>query len=119
MQRRADSLVADNEVFIEVGNDQIAASLSIPVAASGLVLFAHGSGSSRFSPRNRWVADFLNDAGYATLLADLLTSHEAEIDQGTAEFRFDIELLAERLVLATDHCLGVASVKNLPFGYFG
>ncbi len=71
--------------------------LSVPTAARGVVLFAHGSGSSRHSPRNRYVADILNESGLATLLIDLLTEDEQEVDLQTAHLRFDIPLLARRL----------------------
>ena len=74
----------------------------VPEGAEGLVVFAHGSGSSRHSPRNRYVAGIFQQGGYATLLLDLLTAAEEQIDQDTAHLRFDISLLAERLVEATD-----------------
>ena len=86
---------------IPVGPATLDADLSLPAAASGLVLFAHGSGSSRFSPRNRHVARLLNEAGLATVLADLLTPAEEAVDERTRHLRFDIGLLAERLVGAT------------------
>jgi len=98
------------------------ADLNLPSAASGLVLFAHGSGSSRFSPRNRFVAQLLGKAGLATVLADLLTSEKAAIDERTRHLRFDIDLLAQRLIAATDW-LGRQSeasrLPGLPIGYFG
>ena len=90
-----------NEVHIPAGRAILAGNLSIPVNAAALVLFAHGSGSSRHSPRNQFVARTLNDAGLATLLFDLLTPEEELVDTRTAELRFDIDLLAERLVQAT------------------
>jgi putative phosphoribosyl transferase len=92
--------------------------LGIPPAATGVVVFAHGSGSGRLSPRNRFVARVLNEAGLATLLLDLLTVDEEAVDDRTAELRFDIGLLAERVVLATDW-LAKAEVAALPVGYFG
>ena len=76
-------------------------NLAIPARTSGVVLFAHGSGSSRYSPRNRFVAASLQNAGFATLLLDLLTAEEEALDDQTGELRFDIELLAGRLVGAT------------------
>jgi pimeloyl-ACP methyl ester carboxylesterase len=91
----------------------------VPSAAVGLVLFAHGSGSSRRSPRNQAVAGALNARGLATLLFDLLTPDEEVIDEVTRQFRFDIELLADRLVTATDWCLVQDRVADLPLGYFG
>jgi len=84
-----------------------------------LVLFAHGSGSSRHSPRNRFVADALNNVNIATLLLDLLTAEEDRVDRETAELRFDIGLLTRRLVSATQWARQNASFASLPFGYFG
>ncbi len=112
-------LKEEQELVIAVGEESIAGSLVMPPSAVGLVLFAHGSGSSRFSPRNRFVSDFLNDAGLATLLLDLLTPREARIDAYTTQFRFDIELLASRLVTATRRCMEIEELQNLPYGYFG
>jgi putative phosphoribosyl transferase len=83
---------------IPVGPATLDADLSRPAGARGLVLFAHGSGSSRFSPRNRHVARALNEAGLATVLADLLTPQEEAVDEQTRHLRFDIGMLAERLV---------------------
>ena len=83
------------------------------------MLFAHGSGSSRLSPRNRHVAHILNDAWLATLLVDLLTEDEETIDLRTAHLRFDIGLLAERLVGATDWLTRQPDTRHLPIGYFG
>jgi dienelactone hydrolase len=90
-----------------------------PEGAEGLVLFAHGSGSSRHSPRNRYVAHVLNEARLATLLMDLLTPEEEAVDRRTAHLRFDIGLLAERLVDTTDWVKGQAGLRDLPVGYFG
>src|SRR2546430_15614101 len=87
-----------NEVQIQAGRAVLSGNLTIPENATGLVLFAHGSGSSRHSPRNQFVAHTLNDAGLATLLFDLLTPKEEAIDLHTREHRFNIALLAERLV---------------------
>ncbi len=89
-----------------------------PDNAKGIVMFAHGSGSSRFSPRNNYVADFLNQAGFATLLLDLLTEEEEKIDESTREFRFNLPLLSYRLSQATDW-LDQNLANNLPIGYFG
>jgi putative phosphoribosyl transferase len=94
-------------------------SLVVPGGAFGLVLFAHGSGSSRFSPRNRYVAGVLEDAGLATLLVDLLTREEEEIDVRTRELRFDIELLARRLLAAAAWAGGDERTRALPLGLFG
>jgi pimeloyl-ACP methyl ester carboxylesterase len=93
--------------------------LTVPPEATGVVLFAHGSGSSRYSPRNRFVASSLNEMGLATLLFDLLTLDEEERDAITGEFRFDIALLAERLEFATAWALHEPPLSHLPIGYFG
>jgi dienelactone hydrolase len=95
------------------------ANLAIPRGARGVVLFAHGSGSSRFSPRNRAVAADLNDSGIATLLVDLLTEEEEAVDSVTAHLRFDIGLLAKRLIHATDWLLTAPEMRGLRIGYFG
>ena len=94
-------------------------NLTIPKGAEGIVVFAHGSGSSRHSPRNQYVAKVLNDAGLATLLTDLLTSQEEEVDVVTREFRFNIELLAKRLIAVTDWLIQNPETKGLIVGYFG
>lgn len=93
--------------------------LSLPAGARGIVLFAHGSGSSRHSSRNRFVAHELNRAGLATLLLDLLTAEEEQVDAQTAELRFDIGLLAERLASATDWVAQQDDTGTLRVGYFG
>ncbi|MGZ8184160.1 MAG: dienelactone hydrolase family protein [Methylobacter sp.] len=93
--------------------------LTVPEHAKGLVVFAHGSGSSRFSRRNRFVAEILNDAGIATLLFDLLTPNEEDIDQRSREFRFDIDLLTDRLVGVIDWVSGETATAALPLGLFG
>jgi putative phosphoribosyl transferase len=97
----------------------IEGDLTIPPKAKAVVAFAHGSGSSRFSPRNQYVAKVFNQAGLATLLIDLLTSEEETIDVETAEFRFNIGLLAERLISATEWLKFDAQTKDLAYGYFG
>lgn len=107
------------EVRIKAGKVTLNASLSIPEGAQCLVIFAHGSGSSRFSPRNNYVAELLQKQGLATLLMDLLTEDEEKIDVHTREFRFDIPLLAERLVGATEWLKKNPETKNLHLGYFG
>lgn len=93
--------------------------LSLPAAAQGCVLFAHGSGSSRHSPRNQFVASELQKANMATLLFDLLTGEEEQLDLRTGHLRFNIELLAERLVAATDWLQAQPAYQQLPLGYFG
>src|SRR5215216_1409915 len=108
-----------NEVQIHAGRAILSGNLTIPENAVALVLFAHGSGSSRHSPRNQFVARTLNNAGLATLLFDLLTPNEERIDFYTAEFRFNIELLAERLSNATTWTRAQANTRDLGIGYFG
>jgi dienelactone hydrolase len=110
-----------NEQVVHVPVEQatLEGNLSLPSDASGLVLFAHGSGSSRHSPRNRYVARRLNDAKLATLLVDLLTAEEEQIDHVTAELRFDIGLLADRLVGVTDWLGASKDASALRLGYFG
>lgn len=106
-------------VQIRVGEVSLAGDLSIPEGAQGLVLFAHGSGSSRLSPRNRFVAQMLQEGGLATLLFDLLTTAEEEIDMRTRHLRFDINLLASRLVAATGWVLQQPKTQSFKIGYFG
>ncbi len=107
------------DVRIPVAGVELAGMLEAPEAASGLVIFAHGSGSSRLSPRNRQVATALREAGMATLLFDLLTEAEETQDRYDAHLRFDVELLAERLWLATEWAIGHGDVRGQPIGYFG
>jgi dienelactone hydrolase len=92
----------EQSVRVPAGGATLEGNLAIPDGAAGVVLFAHGSGSSRHSPRNRYVAQVLQQAGLATLLVDLLTADEEQIDNRTGRLRFDIGLLASRLVSATD-----------------
>jgi putative phosphoribosyl transferase len=106
-------------VHIPAGEVMLEGDFSVPGDARGVVLFAHGSGSSRHSPRNRYVAQILRQAGLATLLFDLLTLDEESVDRRTAELRFDIELLARRLVHATDWVVRQPQVEKLKIGYFG
>ena len=93
--------------------------LTVPAEARGIIVFAHGSGSSRLSPRNRMVARHLQKAGFGTLLFDLLTVREERADNVTRVLRFDIEFLARRLDAATEWLLSQASAHDLPLGYFG
>lgn len=109
----------DHAILIPVGEVTIAGNLDIPAQATGVVIFAHGSGSSRFSPRNRFVASALSSAGLATLLLDLLTDEEDALDQHTGHLRFDIPLLATRLVGATDWLTQRPETRYLRIGYFG
>jgi dienelactone hydrolase len=111
--------IEHREVRIPAGAVTLDADLSLPAAARGVVLFAHGSGSSRFSPRNRHVARLLNEAGLATVLADLLTPAEERIDDRTRHLRFDIGLLGERLVAASDWLKAQDATAALPLGLFG
>jgi putative phosphoribosyl transferase len=97
----------------------LAGDLHVPDCASGLVLVAHGSGSSRFSPRNRFVADRIAGAGLGTLLFDLLTPDEESVDRYTAHMRSDVELLARRVVAATAWAVGQPATRDLRIGYFG
>jgi putative phosphoribosyl transferase len=108
-----------SEVQIHAGRAVLPGNLNIPENANALVLFAHGSGSSRHSPRNQFVARTLNDAGLATLLFDLLTQEEEAIDTQTRELRFNIHLLAERLVHATKWAKQQEETRDLRIGYFG
>lgn len=106
-----------SEITIPVEGDHTCATLSVPRHARGLVLFAHGSGSSRHSPRNRAIAAALEDGGLATLLVDLLTPEEDRFDQSTRELRFDIALLAARVLEAI--AWAEREAANLPLGLFG
>jgi putative phosphoribosyl transferase len=108
-----------NEVQIQAGRAVLPGNLQLPKGARALVLFAHGSGSSRHSPRNQFVARTLNDAGLATLLFDLLTRKEEAIDMQTRELRFNIHLLAERLVHATKWARQQPQTGDFRIGYFG
>jgi pimeloyl-ACP methyl ester carboxylesterase len=112
--------MSDSTIHLPVGEDvTLAADLAIPPRARGLVLFAHGSGSSRHSPRNRFVASVLQRAGLATLLLDLLTSDEERADATTGAFRFDVGLLARRLGAVTERMADEPELRHLPIGYFG
>jgi putative phosphoribosyl transferase len=109
----------ESEFRVPAGAVKLAGNLAIPVNACGLVVFAHGSGSSRFSPRNRFVADALQHSGLGTLLMDLLTNGEEHRDQLTGHLRFDIDLLAARLVDAFDWLADRTETSQLPIGCFG
>lgn len=114
-----NAVVTRSAVRIPAGPAMLDADLSIPEGAAGLVIFAHGSGSSRKSTRNRAVAESLHVAGLATLLLDLLTMEEEAVDRFTAEHRFDIPLLASRLVAALDWAVEAAETRALPIALFG
>jgi hypothetical protein len=109
----------ERQVKVPVGSVELEGNLGIPGGARGVVLFAHGSGSGRNSPRNRYVAGVLREAGLATLLMDLLTTDEEEADLRTGHLRFDIGLLAQRLAGATDWLTENPLTRNLRIGYFG
>ncbi len=109
----------EHEVRIPVGSATLEGNLGVPEDARGTVLFAHGSGSGRHSPRNRYVAEELHQAGLATLLIDLLTPEEEEIDLRKRHLRFDIGLLAARLIGATAWLKRDPNTRNPRLGYFG
>ncbi|HYM13524.1 MAG TPA: dienelactone hydrolase family protein [Bryobacterales bacterium] len=111
--------IARNTISVPVGSVTLEGALGVPPALKGVVVFAHGSGSSRHSPRNRYVAGFLNEHEFGTLLVDLLTVGEEQVDQYTAHLRFDIDLLAGRLVAITDWLAERPQVCGHAIGYFG
>ncbi len=104
---------------IDINGNSLQGILSVPKEAKGIVLFAHGSGSGRLSPRNQFVAKKLEEAGLATLLMDLLTEEEESIDERTRQFRFDIDLLADRLKGCVEWLKKQSDTKHLKVGYFG
>jgi pimeloyl-ACP methyl ester carboxylesterase len=106
-------------VAVPFDASSMAGDLTIPVRPAGVIVFAHGSGSSRHSPRNQFVARELNKAGFATLLIDLLTPGEEAIDDTTREFRFDVGLLADRLAAILDWLPKQRVLSALPVGLFG
>jgi putative phosphoribosyl transferase len=107
------------ELRIPVGGVQLAANLTVPAQPRGLVIFAHGSGSGRHSPRNQYVADVLHERHLATLLADLLTRDEGDVDRVIGHLRFNIPLLAGRLSGIAQWAWEEAQLRSLPCGYFG
>ena len=109
----------ERTVRVPAGQVALEGDLLLPAGARGMVLFAHGSGSSRHSPRNRRVARLLNEAALATLLVDLLTAEEEQADRRSGHLRFDIELLAERLVKAADWLGRQPETRELALGCFG
>lgn len=117
VDEKANLMQRDIEIPVDKGS--IKGTLTIPKKARGIIIFAHGSGSSRFSPRNQYVAKELQRGGFATLLLDLLTDKEEEEDVRTREHRFDIPLLTGRLTAATKWCQKDKSAGTLPIGYFG
>jgi dienelactone hydrolase len=119
MTKTVKRSVGERPVSIPAGTVTLQGDLTIPDGSRGMVLFAHGSGSSRHSPRNRHVAEVLREARLATLLMDLLTMDEEADDARTGHLRFDIGLLAGRLVAATDWLASGATTGHLALGYFG
>jgi dienelactone hydrolase len=119
MEKPIKANVGERPVRIPAGTVTLQGDLTRPDNCRGIVLFAHGSGSSRHSPRNRYVAGVLKEAGLATLLMDLLTVDEESVDARTGHLRFDIALLAERLVAATDWLTSGSTTSGLAIGYFG
>src|ERR1700726_4348482 len=111
--------IEERLVQVPAGAVTLEGNLTLPQDSQAVVLFAHGSGSSRHSPRNRYVARMLNEAKLATLLIDLLTLDEEVVDARTAQLRFDIGLLAERLVVGTDWLTQFPDTRQLRIGYFG
>jgi dienelactone hydrolase len=111
--------IVERSVVIDAGNVDLAGDLALPAHARGIVVFAHGSGSSRHSSRNRYVAGELREADLGTLLMDLLTAEEERVDAQTGHLRFDIELLAERLVGAIHWLETQPETRGLPVGLFG
>jgi dienelactone hydrolase len=106
-------------ISVSVTSAVLEGYLSLPTAATGAVVFAHGSGSSRHSPRNRYVADVLNEGGLGTLLIDLLNADEQEVDLQTSQLRFDIPFLASRLMAITQWLRNQPQLAGLKVGYFG
>ncbi len=115
----ASMTATERSVTVHAAAADLAGTLTRPNRCSGLVIFAHGSGSSRFSRRNRFVADQLVEAGLATLLFDLLTTEENQCDRGNAPLRFDIPLLSQRLEGAIHWARQQADLERLPVGLFG
>ena len=109
----------EQSLRVTTGNVTLEGNLGMPGGATGVVLFAHGSGSGRHSPRNRYVAERLRAAGLGTLLIDLLTESEERIDAHTAHLRFNIPLLADRLIGATGWLLTQFEMPHIPVGFFG
>jgi dienelactone hydrolase len=116
---RGHPTIHTRPVQVRAGAALIDGDLAVPPRALGLVVFAHGSGSSRFSRRNREVAQTLEDGGFATLLLDLLTREEEAIDLRTREYRFDIDRLGHRVVAAIDWAAGESDISELPIACFG
>jgi pimeloyl-ACP methyl ester carboxylesterase len=119
MAETAEPIIDYLSAHVPIGDVTLEGTLSLPQEAAAVVLFAHGSGSGRHSPRNRHVANVLNEARLATLLIDLLTPEEEEFDLFTGELRFNIALLAHRFVVTTEWLTQYSDTRRLPIGYFG
>jgi dienelactone hydrolase len=119
MKRSDKDAIQERPVRLNIGQITLDGDLAVPVQATGIILFAHGSGSSRLSSRNRYVAHMLQSEGFATLLFDLLARHEEDVEQYNEQLRFDIPLLAGRLVAATQWVRSREDTKSLDIGYFG
>jgi putative phosphoribosyl transferase len=119
MERETEHRSEEQEVRISTGAIELKGNLGVVQGAESVVLFAHGSGSGRSSPRNLYVARVLRQAGLSTLLIDLLTAQEEAVDLRTRQLRFDIGLLAERLAGATDWLRDYPGTQDLRVGYFG
>jgi putative phosphoribosyl transferase len=119
MAGTAEPIIDYLSAHVPIGDVTLEGTLSLPQEAAAVVLFAHGSGSGRHSPRNRHVANVLNEARLATLLIDLLTPEEEEFDLFTGELRFNIALLAHRFVVTTEWLTQYSDTRRLPIGYFG
>lgn len=115
----SSTILLNQDVQIHVRGANLEGNITIPPGAEGIVVFVHGSGSSRFSPRNQFVANVLNGGGLATLLFDLLTPQEEQIDLRTRHLQFDIDLLAQRTISVTDWLTHHVEAGDLNFGYFG
>jgi putative phosphoribosyl transferase len=119
MSTQIESSATPTSVQVPIGRVQLDGDLTLPCGAGGIVLFAHGSGSSRHSPRNQYVARALERRGLATLLIDLLTPQEDLVDERTAQYRFDIPMLASRLVSIVEWLRARADTASLAIGVFG
>ncbi|HEX2967114.1 MAG TPA: dienelactone hydrolase family protein [Syntrophorhabdaceae bacterium] len=119
MRNQTKDIAKEETVKIDLDSISLDGLLAVPANAWGIVVFAHGSGSSRFSSRNLYVAEYLQSNGMATLLFDLLTKREEEYDDRSGNLRFDISFLTMRLVAATAWLDSQESVRELPVGYFG
>jgi len=117
--KAGETFIDHASVSVPAGEVVLHGDLSMPSKPKGVVLFAHGSGSSRHSPRNRYVAEALNEHSLGTLLVDLLTAEEEQADEVTARLRFDIDLLTQRLVAITDWLASLPQVRGHEIGLFG